>query len=317
MKMDNISINMTRAWIALSLTLMAGPAVAVSSPFKTATQAMNCQPDGPANCPYPFDLYETDPTYKKDMNAALKAAGHADLIGPNGLLDGPAAPMEPVTLAGKIGLRSSLCANGDCGRHNLTFIYQPTEHRVVGYYQHDVSEGAGDSKWIGQPTVEEAAALAAKNDSIKPVQTEGVAVQNGSQSGAPAGTVWEFAGDNGKTLWGVCGGSSSTCSIVANTKYYVAVMNHTSARGCAFGDFYIVARHTTSWQQYDTGTCSPDAYIQKGTISRGQYLSVDISVNGVLVKQYPIGYWSMQKEFSGSNRPSWDKAKANAKKSQQ
>lgn len=127
--------------------------------------------------------------------------------------------------------------------------------------------------------------------------------------GAPADTIWPFKGDGGKSLWQVCGGQNSSCTIIANTKYYVAILNRKSAHSCAFGDFYVAARDSSSWRQYDTGTCSPDAWIRKGSINNGQYLSVDIGVNNQVVQQYPIGYWSMKKEFSGSRRPSWSKVK--------
>ncbi|EKT55829.1 hypothetical protein OO7_12679 [Providencia sneebia DSM 19967] len=70
---------------------------------------------------------------------------------------------------------------------------------------------------------------------------------------------------------------------MGSTKHYVAVLNHKSASGCAFGDFYIVARTDGNWQQRDTGTCSPNAYVQKGTINNGQYSSVDIGVGGTIV----------------------------------
>ncbi|EPR4988543.1 hypothetical protein ACU6DH_002396 [Escherichia coli] len=92
-------------------------------------------------------------------------------------------------------------------------------------------------------------------------------------------------------------------------KYYVAVLNRKSATGSAFGGFYVAAHDTSTWRQYDTGTCSTDAYIRKGNINNGQYLSVDIGINGVLVKKFLIGYRSMQKEFSGNRRPSWSKVK--------
>lgn len=132
-----------------------------------------------------------------------------------------------------------------------------------------------------------------------------IASQAFAASKPPKDTIWEYKGDGGKTLWQVCGSQNSTCKIVGSTKHYVAVLNRKSASGCAFGDFYIVARTDGFWQQRDTGTCSPNAYIQKGTISNGQYSTVDIGVGGTIVAQYPIGYWSQKKEFSGKNRPRW------------
>lgn len=120
-----------------------------------------------------------------------------------------------------------------------------------------------------------------------------------------AGAIWEIKGDSGKTLSQVCGGQNNTCRIVGQTKHYAAVLNNKSISGCAFGDFYIVAITDQLWQQRDTGTCSPNAYTQKGTINNGQYSSVDIVVGGNIVMRYPIGYWSAQKEYSGKNKPKW------------
>ncbi|WP_025153726.1 hypothetical protein [Morganella morganii] len=117
--------------------------------------------------------------------------------------------------------------------------------------------------------------------------------------------IWKIKGDNGKTLSQMCGGKNNTCRIVGQTRHYTAVLNNKSTSGCAFGDLYIVATTEQIWQQRDTGTCSPNAYIQKGTISNGQYSTIDIVVGGNTVMRYPIGYWSTQKEFSGKNKPRW------------
>lgn len=128
----------------------------------------------------------------------------------------------------------------------------------------------------------------------------------------PANTVWGFTDDTKTTLWQRCGQDSNHCVVVANTRHYVALVNRKSDSGCALGDLYIAERESASYKQFDTGTCSPNGYITKGTFHNGQYLSVDIGVGGKLIKQYPIGYWSAQKEYSGPNKPSWDKAKAAA-----
>lgn len=92
-----------------------------------------------------------------------------------------------------------------------------------------------------------------------------IASQAFAASKPPKDTIWEYKGDGGKTLWQVCGSQNSTCKIVGSTKHYVAVLNRKSASGCAFGDFYIVARTEGFWQQRDTGTCSPNAYIKRAT----------------------------------------------------
>lgn len=240
------------------------------------------------------------------MESALQKAGIRNVLGPDGSLNGPEETLEPVTVGGRQWLQGSLCEQGNCGDHYLRFLYSPGTHQVLGFYVD------GQARWVGKPPAEEAKLLRGNADAIAektPLPSALPAAPAAPADGAPADTIWTFKGDGGKSLWQVCGGQNSSCTIIANTKYYVAVLNRKSATGCAFGDFYVAARDTASWQQYDTGTCSPDAYIRKGSINNGQYLSVDIGINGVLVKQFPIGYWSMRKEFSGSRRPSWSKVK--------
>lgn len=142
----------------------------------------------------------------------------------------------------------------------------------------------------------------------------GMLAGHADASAPPANTIWGFTDDTKTTLWERCGQDSKQCVVVASTRHYVALVNRQSNRGCALGDLYITERDSASYKQLDTGTCSPNGYIVKGTYHNGQYLSVDIGVGGTLVKQYPIGYWSLQKEFSGPNKPSWEKARAAAAK---
>jgi hypothetical protein len=303
MKMRYLFGNAKWCWLMLVSLMVATSSQATG--ITKAAQAMNCQPDSLENnyqgtCPYASELYTSDPTFKKDMESALQNAGFAGLLGPDGILNGPENALEPVTAGDQAWLMGYACEKGNCGDNYLRFLYQPSEHRILGFYYN------GKEHWIGGPRAVEAKLLRGNADTLSQETPPAAAI---SPDGPPANTIWEFTGNTGKTLWQACGGKSNSCSIIANTKYYVAVLNRKSAQECAFGDFYIAARDTSSWQQYETGTCSPDAYIRKGTINNGQYLSVDIGVNGVLVQQYPIGYWSMQKEFSGKRRPSWSKVK--------
>ncbi|HHX9739910.1 TPA: Ivy family c-type lysozyme inhibitor [Salmonella enterica subsp. salamae] len=299
--------------VASLMAASAGAWAENSAVVKTAVQAMHCQPAGPENnfngtCPIPAELYASDPVYKKDMETSLKAAGLKGLLGPEGALNGPQSPMESVKVAGKIWLKSMACEANNCGEHYLNFLYQPDEHQVLGYY----FDGKG--VWVGKPNNEEASILTDGEIKTGPGESDTAPVATApasapaSPDAPPANTIWTFS-NNGTTLWQACGGQNSACVIVGNSKWYVAVLNRRSATGCAFGDFYVADRSSTSWHQYDTGTCSADANIQQGSISHGQYSSVDILINGSLVKQFPIGYWSAQKSFSGGNRPSWSKAK--------
>ena len=270
---------------------------------------MNCDPDagdndiGYGSCPFLGSIYDTDPAFKKDLDDALKSAGLTGLTGKQGSLNGPDSGLIPVDVGGEKWLQGSVCERGNCGDHYLKILYIPSEHVVAVFYYN-----SGEEKMFGDAGDAEARILRRDVPDVTLVQ-QAPAVTAMPADGAPADTIWPFKGDGGKSLWQVCGGQNSSCTIIANTKYYVAILNRKSAHSCAFGDFYVAARDSSSWRQYDTGTCSPDAWIRKGSINNGQYLSVDIGVNNQVVQQYPIGYWSMKKEFSGSRRPSWSKVK--------
>ncbi|WP_227541000.1 hypothetical protein [Klebsiella aerogenes] len=295
------------ATLAITGLSVSGIALA-DTIIKKAIPAMKCKPDkkennGQGSCPLPADLWQSDPAYKKDMESALQNYGVTGVLGPEGSLNGPQDAIAPVVAEGKTWLQGSFCEQSNCGDHYLRFLYQPEEHQVLGFYFD------GKEHWIGEP-LEDEAKLLRGNTGVSTVAQPPVSAPAASPDGAPANTIWAFTGDGGKSLWQVCGKQNSSCTIIANTKYYVAILNRKSAHSCAFGDFYVADRDAASWHQYDTGTCSPDAWIRKGSISNGQYLSVDIGVNNQMVQQYPIGYWSMKKEFSGNRRPSWSKVKA-------
>ncbi|TKJ90765.1 hypothetical protein EpCFBP13511_09760 [Erwinia persicina] len=299
MERKSSSVSVKWGWLALSVALMAPTAALAAG--KTAVEARNCQP-GNNTCPYPFDLYKTDEAYKKSFDEAMNQNGLPTMLDE---MNGPAGPMEPVKIDGKVYLKGFMCEEGNCGNHNLTFLYQPELQNFVGFYSN-----SKEGQWINTPSDGELKALRALvKGTAEPTQTP-VATTLSSDV-PPPDTIWEFIRGNGDTMWKMCGGKQSTCTIVANTKYYVAVMNHKSANRCAFGDLYLVDRSTRVWTKADSVTCSPNAWIRKGSIKGGQYLSVDIGIGDTIVKQYPIGYWSAQKEFSGPNRPSWDKAKQN------
>jgi len=301
MKRKSFSANVKWSCLALSVALMAPTAAQATA--KTAVEAKNCQSEN-NTCPYSFDLYKTDPAYKKSFDETMNQNGLPAMLDE---MNGPAGPMEPVTIDGKVYLKGFMCEDGNCGNHNLTFLYQPDFHNFVGFY----SNGK-DGQWVNTPSDGELKVLRAlvkgtSESSHTPAAT------TTSNDAPPANTIWEFTGGNGDTLWSMCGGKQNSCVIVGNTKHVAAVLNHKSASGCALGDFYIIDKDARSWQQRDTGTCSPNAWVRKGSIKGGQYLSVDIGVGNETVIQYPIGYWSDVKEFTGPNRPSWEKAKQAAK----
>ncbi|MFU0883325.1 hypothetical protein ACM26M_19050 [Kluyvera cryocrescens] len=283
-------------WGCLAMPLALVAPYGNAADFTTAVQAKQCSVAN-NTCPYPSDLKATDAVYKSSMEKILNGFKMGSLLKTGGELVGVETPLEPVQAFDMTWLKSTVCEPGNCGGHYFTYIYQPEKHVLLGYY----FDGTG--RYVGKPTLEVAAML----------RGEAMPAAPAAQNTVPADTIWNFTAKNGDVLWNSCGGKQSSCVIVGNTKHIVAVLNHKSASGCALGDFYIVDRDTRSWQQRDTGTCSPNAWVRKGSINGGQYLSVDIGVGDETVIQYPIGYWSDQKEFSGPNRPSWEKAKQAAK----
>ncbi|MEL7631478.1 Ivy family c-type lysozyme inhibitor [Pectobacterium aroidearum] len=292
----NIYIRNT-IWATVSLPLL-NTVVCATTGAKTASEALQCKIISVGNqiqntCPYPSELYSSDPQYKKDIDASMDAVGLKNLMEDNTPLDGPESPLSPIEIAGKVWLKGSMCEAHNCGGHYLNFLYQPIDHRVLGYY-------FGERKgFIGEPGEEEKKILFAdeieKNETAKRIAEANKSVANNNPDAPPPNTIWEFTNKNGQTLWQACGSSNSTCVLIASAKFHVAVFNRVSKSACAFGDLYIVNRgDIQSWQQYDTGTCSPNAYI---TQSKTYGLpNVDIGINGVLVKRYPIGAWSFNKE---------------------
>ena len=126
MKRKSFSANVKWSWLALSVALMA-PTV-VQATAKTAVEAKNCQSEN-NTCPYPFDLYKTDPAYKKSFDETMNQNGLPAMLDE---MNGPAGPMEPVKIDGKVYLKGFMCEDGNCGNHNLTFLYQPDLHNFVG-----------------------------------------------------------------------------------------------------------------------------------------------------------------------------------------
>lgn len=307
----SVTLRKLKQAILISTLCLITAEVCAAGVAKTAADAMSCQPDagdnknGYGSCPFLGNIYDTDPVFKKDIDDSLKSAGLSGLLGRRGSMNGPYRGLFPVEVGGEKWLQGSVCERGNCGDHYLKILYIPSEHVVAGFYYNGSEE-----KMFGDVGDAEAKVLRGDIQEDTPQQQTPAMATATSPDGAPANTIWTFKGEGGKSLWQACGGENSSCTIIANTKYYVAILNRKSAHSCAFGDFYVAARDSASWQQYDTGTCSTDAWIRKGSISNGQYLSVDIGVNNQLVQQYPIGYWSMLKEFSGKRRPSWDKVKA-------
>lgn len=159
------------------------------NPLKTAVQAMHCQPASTengfnGNCPYPTDLYRSDPRYKKDITTSLKEARLAGLLGENATMTGPESPLEPVTIAGETWLLGSVCETNNCGDHYLNFLYQPAEHRVTGYYFD------GQGHWVGQPGAEAIKLLRGSETAAPPLKPVAV-----SPDAPPPNTIWTFTGE--------------------------------------------------------------------------------------------------------------------------
>ncbi|MBB0874345.1 hypothetical protein G7N32_19375 [Escherichia coli] len=297
-------------WLVLSAALVA-PTIAHAD-FKTAMDAKNCQPQA-NNCPYPADLMKTDPKFKKSIETAMSWNGLVGLLGQEGALNGPQGPLEPLKIDGKDYLKGSMCADGDCGDHNLIFLYELDHGNFIGFYTN-----RNDGQWVNTPSDGEAKVLRSLvKGEVTPAQNSTTASATPAPTAAPAKaapkTIWEVTGDDGRTLGDVCGGNKQTCTVVGSTKHIVAIWNHQSLNGCAFGDIYMVDKDELFWKQYDTGTCSPNAWIRKGSMNNGQYWTVDVGVGSEVVMQYPVEYWSLVRDFTGKDRPSWEKAKQAAK----
>lgn len=306
----SVTLRKLKQAILISTLCLIATEVCAAGVARTAADAMTCQPDAGGNengygsCPFLGNVYDADPVFKKDIDDALKSAGLNGLLGRKGSMNGPDSGLIPVDVGGEKWLQGSVCERGNCGDHYLKILYIPSEHVVAGFYYN-----GGEEKMFGDVGSAEQKILRSDVQEETPQQQAPAIAVTTPVDSAPTNTIWTFKGEGGKSLWQVCGGQNSSCTVIANTKYYVAILNRKSAHSCAFGDFYVAARDSSSWRQYDTGTCSPDAWIRKGSINNGQYISVDIGMNNQIVQQYPIGYWSMKKEFSGNRRPLWERVK--------
>ncbi len=122
------------------------------------------------------------------------------------------------------------------------------------------------------------------------------------------GNAWVSVDNHNITLSDRCG-NGEKCSVIANTKYFAGVLNKTPTSSCALGELFIVDKSNMTYKQVDTGTCSSNAYVSKGTFPDKILESVDVVLNGERVKVYPIGQWSMAKDVKVNGMPSWDKGK--------
>lgn len=147
-------------------------------------------------------------------------------------MNGPDSGLIPVDVGGEKWLLGSVCERGNCGDHYLKILYIPSEHVIAGFIT------TAERKTCLAMSGAEARILRRDVPDVTPVQ-QAPAMPTTPADNSPADTIWAFKGDGGKSLWQVCGGQSNSCTIIANTKYYVAVLNHKSATGCAFGDFML------------------------------------------------------------------------------
>ncbi|MDF9346787.1 Ivy family c-type lysozyme inhibitor [Escherichia coli] len=144
--------------------------------------------------PISFRPVQTDPAYKKSFDETMNQNGLPAMLDE---MNGPAGPMEPVKIDGKVYLKGFMCEDGNCGNHNLTFLYQPDLHNFVGFY----SNGK-DGQWVNTPSDGELKVLRALvNGTAEPAHTP-IATTT-SNDAPPANTIWEFTGVT-VTLCGTC-----------------------------------------------------------------------------------------------------------------
>lgn len=250
------------------------------------------------NCPYPSELYKSDKAFADALAGNLRAIGIKDAFTRTGALNGTESPVSSYKYKGDTVITGSICAS-DCFTH-FNFIYNVVTKTAASVYIE------GDKATLMGKPPEDVTNFLLKDENIATTTIAPLAPKGTSESGEnSAKTIWELKDKNGQLLGDVCAGKPGTCAIVMNTTNLVAVVNHKSLNGCAMGDFYVVSRPEQFWSQYDTGTCSRDAYFAEGTMNNGQYRTIDVRLNGELVKSFPIEYWSLAKSFSGSNRPKW------------
>ncbi|UIA87245.1 hypothetical protein LU631_21255 [Erwinia tracheiphila] len=185
---------------------------------KTAADAMSCQPDAGNNkngygaCPFLGKVYDADPVFKKDIDDSLKSAGLNGLLGRRGLMNGPDRGLFPVDVSGEKWLQGFVCERGNCGDHYLKILYIPSEHVVAGFYYN-----GGEEKMFGDVGDAEAKVLRGDIQEDTPQQQTPTMATATSPDGALANTIWTFKGDGGKSLWQVCGGENSSCTIICTS----------------------------------------------------------------------------------------------------
>lgn len=246
------------------------------------------------NCPYTVDLYNSDKTFAAELSANLKSIGLEGAYSDDGYLNGVESQVNSYSNGKNTILVGSVCGS-DC------FTFMKYLYDLSTLKMKSVLVDGGEVTLMGNPSQDMVIFL---------LKDEGVTIPKvptatAERNDIPADTIWSLKDNNGRVLWDVCGGTQSSCAIVLSTTHMVAVVNRRSTSGCTLGEFYVVAKTENFWQQYDPGTCSTNAFFRVGTMNRGQYRTVDVILQGELVKQFPIEYWSMQKEFSGKNRPKW------------
>ncbi|WP_033576637.1 hypothetical protein [Dickeya chrysanthemi] len=258
-----------------------------ATPMEEATKCTD-------NCPYPSQLYKTDKNFATELNNNLKSIGIKDALSPDGLLNGVETPVDRYGDGKNFILVGHICGS-DCFT-NLKFLFDLNTKKMVSALIE-----SGKVTLMGNPT-QDVVNFLLKDENVAIPKVQAIAAE---RNDIPANTIWSFKDPNGRVLWDICGGKQSTCNIVLAATNRVAIVNRKSTNGCALGDFYVVAKPEETWNQYDTGTCSSNAYFSQGTMNNGQYRTIDVRLNGELVKRFPVEYWSLVKSFSNGNRPKW------------
>ncbi len=126
----------------------------------------------------------------------------------------------------------------------------------------------------------------------------------------PKNSIWSYVNTADETLWKLCHGKENSCTLIADSKHFAAVVNNKPDDDCAAGNLYILEHKRTTFRRVDTGGCAAGTTLIKSTFPDNILTAVKVMNNNQLLKVYPIGQWSMRLDTAGDNVPPTDAEKA-------
>lgn len=132
--------------IALAIfiqTVTLNPLMAQSN---SAAAAARCTKE-PHECPYFFDVFKNDKTFREKLLAALRKAG---LRRPDWLPDGVATPFAPVEINGETAIVSTV-GEPHNAPHHFAVVYYPLQGRKQGRLVGKYYSEEGEEMTFGGP----------------------------------------------------------------------------------------------------------------------------------------------------------------------